>query len=116
MSRPPACAGRECNCSSSIGKSRSCLRRRKAVRPAAPSSCACPPRGTASADKTAAFLRRQLEVAVDVEDDVGGIGDEDADRAIVPAGTMAALALMRPSGEFMVETSGWASPVGQMVR
>ena len=33
-----------------------------------------------------------------------------------PAGTIAALALMRPSVEFMVETTGWDSPVGQMVR
>ena len=29
---------------------------------------------------------------------------------------MAAFALMRPSSEFMVETTGWISPVGQMVR
>src|ERR1017187_3053104 len=29
---------------------------------------------------------------------------------------IAALALMRPSREFMVETSGWPSPVGQIVR
>ena len=34
----------------------------------------------------------------------------------VPAGMMAALALMRPSSEFRVETVGWPSPVGQMVR
>ena len=34
---------------------------------------------------------------------------------LLPAGTMAALALMRPSGEFMVEISGWASPAGQTV-
>src|ERR1039458_5508331 len=33
-----------------------------------------------------------------------------------PAGTMAASALTRPSTEFMVETTGWYSPVGQMVR
>ena len=29
---------------------------------------------------------------------------------------MAALALTRPSGEFMVETMGWVSAVGQMVK
>ena len=34
----------------------------------------------------------------------------------VPAGTIAALALMRPSGEFRVETVGCPSPVGQIVR
>ena len=34
---------------------------------------------------------------------------------LVPAGTIAALALMRPSSEFMVEIVGCASPVGQMV-
>src|ERR1035437_3715835 len=33
-----------------------------------------------------------------------------------PAGTIAALALVRPSNEFRVETTGWPSPVGQMVR
>src|ERR1035441_10192712 len=34
----------------------------------------------------------------------------------VPAGTMAALALMRPSREFRVATPGRDSPVGQTVR
>src|ERR1035441_2801732 len=33
-----------------------------------------------------------------------------------PAGTIAALALMRPSSEFRVETPGRAAPVGQRVR
>src|SRR6202789_4151544 len=33
-----------------------------------------------------------------------------------PAGMSMALALMRPSSEFKVETVGWPSPVGQMVR
>ena len=34
----------------------------------------------------------------------------------VPAGTMAASALMRPSSEFRVETLGRANPAGQTVR
>src|SRR5271167_3353226 len=34
----------------------------------------------------------------------------------VPAGTMAALALTRPSTEFSVDTTGWPSPLGQIVR
>ena len=38
------------------------------------------------------------------------------DPAGEPAGTMAALAFTRPSGEFNVDTVGWPSPVGQMVR
>src|SRR3954449_10795932 len=33
-----------------------------------------------------------------------------------PAGTIAALAFTRPSGEFRVETCGCDSPVGQIVR
>src|SRR5258708_26169603 len=36
--------------------------------------------------------------------------------APVPAGTMAALALMRPSSEFSVEARGRACPLGQTVR
>ena len=34
----------------------------------------------------------------------------------IPAGTIAALALIRPSKELRVETTGWDCPVGQMVR
>src|SRR5271166_3665897 len=33
-----------------------------------------------------------------------------------PAGTIAALAFVRPSVEFRVETVGWSSPVGQIVK
>ena len=56
------------------------------------------------------------EIAVDVEDHIGGVGDIDADGPWLPPGTMAALALTRPSSEFMVETTGWPSPVGQIVK
>src|ERR1019366_2400081 len=57
--------------------------------------------------------RYWCKVAVDVEDHVGRGGDINADG---PARTIAASALMRPSIEFRVETSGWFSPVGQMVK
>ena len=34
----------------------------------------------------------------------------------VPAGTIAAFAFTRPSGEFKVEIFGWVCPVGHIVR
>src|SRR5271170_1288944 len=34
----------------------------------------------------------------------------------IPAGTMAALALIRPSGEFSVDTVGWPSPLGHIAK
>jgi hypothetical protein len=34
----------------------------------------------------------------------------------VPAGTIAAFATTVPRKEFNVETTGWATPVGQIVR
>src|SRR5271156_3023551 len=36
--------------------------------------------------------------------------------AALPAGTIAAFALVRPSGEFKVDTAGCPSPSGQIVR
>jgi len=44
---------------------------------------------------------------------VRGVAGVYADSAIAPAGRIAAVALMRPSVEFMVETTGWYFAVGQ---
>ena len=59
---------------------------------------------------------RCAEVAVDIEDEVGGVAGIDADRIIVAACTITAAAFVRPSREFMVEMPGCASPAGHTVR
>ena len=62
------------------------------------------------------WKNRRRKVAVDVEHHIGRVAGIDADCSLAPPGTMAALALMRPSSEFMVDTKGWSTrrPDGQI--